>query len=426
MTFNGKKNIINKNTWISYASKKLSPQNSVTLKNKKSIQTPSNENYHKQVLPHNLLAEQIHDFSSHTSHINNIIESNSNNKNTVHASSFASDQNFFNNPSAITSIDEAKREATLLFSHCLDIDKVKMHINNEFTITSEQEQFLEKSLQRRINGEPLAYILGKKEFFSLDFKVNKHTLIPRPETEQLVEIMLEESHVITHKDQSNKNQAHRNQDIKSLTPPLYILDLGCGTGCISLSFLKNHPHAEAFLCDISAQTIEVAKENTSKHNLQEKTTFLLADFTTENFYYLLQEKLAQKEIVPPLFDIIVSNPPYIPYIEYEKLHTSVKDFEPHIALVSSDVNIVHTSDTFNNLKDTSQNLACIQDNALFHIASVIRIAEKFLKPHGLLLIEHGYNQAENVRSLCKAEHFLNTSTVVDFTQTQRFLKAIKK
>ena len=286
-------------------------------------------------------------------------------------------ENFFS-ASAISTKEEAQREASIILCHCLNIDKIQLRIKDSFPCTQEQREKLKQSLERRAQGEPMAYIFGEKEFFGIDFKVNKHTLIPRPETEHLVEEALNYS---------------KEENLR-------ILDLGCGSGCIGISILKNRTTWQATLVDISPEALTIAKENARNLSLEERALFLLEDFSHENFYTKL-----------PQVDILISNPPYIPQDEYEKLHISVKNHEPEIALVSRD--------SFCLTKDESS-------KGLMHIQSLIKLAEKVLKPQGLLLIEHGYNQAEECRKLCNTDHWESVSSGRDYASIERYLKAVRK
>ena len=342
-------------------------------------------------------------------------------------------------PSGINNYEEAYREATIIFCYCLHIDKIQLLLKKDFIATAIQQAQLQNYLTRRMRGEPLAYIFGQKEFFGIDFIVNEYTLIPRPETELLVE------------------EALKYDDEK----PLNILDLGCGSGCIALSILKNRRTWRAFLVDISNETLKTSHQNAVNLELENRAYFILGDFSCKNFCENLWESFkdafehkvatnienkmgskikdkikngtdanqgsfansTESKINATQFDIIISNPPYIPMEEYPQLHVSVKDHEPKIALVSSDSNNFSKNEHVKNLEN---NLSNLRGKGLFHAQAVIHLAEKMLKPNGLLLIEHGYNQAQDCRDLCDPKKWHSVSSGNDYSHMERYLKAFRK
>lgn len=154
-------------------------------------------------------------------------------------------------------------------------------------------------LQDLVTGKPLQHILGKADFYGLKFEVNKHTLIPRPETEELVHLIL----------QDHKNQTH-----------LKLIDIGTGTGCIPITLQKNLKESHVYAVDISATAIEVAKRNNSIW--QQQVQFIMADILEWEFIFSESQN----------FDIIVSNPPYITPKEKQGMHVNVLNHEPHSAL----------------------------------------------------------------------------------------------
>ena len=181
-------------------------------------------------------------------------------------------------------------ESELLFTHVLDCDRVSLYLNKDTHLTSKQANFISSSLKRRMRGEPLQYILGKTEFMGLDFKVNKNVLIPRPETEILVEAAL--------------------KYVKGKK----ILDLGTGSGCIAVSIAKKLPAGEITAVDISKDALELAKENAKLNGV--KIRFLRA-----NFFKGLSAK----------YDLIISNPPYVPCGQIRSLQPELQ-YEPLVAL----------------------------------------------------------------------------------------------
>lgn len=285
--------------------------------------------------------------------------------------------------SGISDMKEARNEIGYLLCHILNKDKVFLLSHGSYVLTERQMRDFLACYDRRCKGEPLAYIQGRKEFFGYDFFVDGSTLIPRPDTEILVETCL---------------GLLKNDDVT-------VLDLGTGTGCILLTLLKEKSSARGAGIDISPQAIALARKNAENLGCGGRAEFFVGDFSGTDFAENLQMLLKEKGF-SDRFDCIVSNPPYIPSEEYEKLHPSVKDYEPRQALVSP------------------QSSQCRE--GFFHIEAIIRIAAKMLKQGGLLLIEHGYNQGKISRELCSREEFAQIRTICDYAQNERVLAAVKK
>ncbi|MFC0778525.1 peptide chain release factor N(5)-glutamine methyltransferase [Flavobacterium sp. HJSW_4] len=182
------------------------------------------------------------------------------------------------------------RQIDLALNHELVFDE------NDFMIWDE----LLKQLKKEV---PIQYLLGKTNFYGLDFEVNENVLIPRPETEELVEWIINEN-----------ASPDKNKKIR-------ILDIGTGTGCIAISLAKNLPNAEVFGIDVSKKAIETAKRNAIRNDVD--VTFMLLNI------------LEAEEFACP-FDVIVSNPPYVRNLEKVEIKKNVLDYEPHLALFVED------------------------------------------------------------------------------------------
>jgi len=217
----------------------------------------------------------------------------------------------------------------------------------------------------RAEGHPVAYLIGKKEFFNIELKVAPDVLIPRPETELLVEL------AIDHVQASGKK-----------TPR--ILDLGTGSGAIGLALAKNLPNSQVTCVDVSAEALKIAQENARLLNLN-SVKFIQSDWFDD-----LATSLPAEDC---LFDVIVSNPPYI---EQNDSHLNQGDlrFEPMRALASGE--------------DGLDDIRTIIDHCLVH-----------LKPQGWLMLEHGYNQAQAVADLMAQAGLLNIDTIKDFGGNDR-------
>jgi release factor glutamine methyltransferase len=178
-------------------------------------------------------------------------------------------------------IENARRDAQLLLSNAIDRDTAFLIAHPEYELTNDETLQFTFYLDRRADREPLQYIIGKQEFYGLEFEVTPDVLIPRPETEILVEAAI-------------KRFAKHNE--------LRFLEIGVGSGCISVSILKNLPRAEAIGVDISNAALEIARRNADRHHVTERLTLICSD---------VYAKLNESH-----FDLIVSNPPYIPTRRY--------------------------------------------------------------------------------------------------------------
>lgn len=228
------------------------------------------------------------------------------------------------------------------------------HSNDELSLPS-REKFLEL-LERRISGEPIAHIVGSRGFWTLDLSVTADTLIPRPETELLVELAIS-------KCASDKK--------------LRILDLGTGTGAIALAIASECKNTEIIAVDKSIGALEVARENGRRNNLQ-------VEFIESDWFAALVDKK---------FDLIVSNPPYIPDQDPHLLQGDLR-FEPIAALASG-------------------------TDGLSDIRLIIVQAPQYCLPDAWLMIEHGFDQGEAIRTLFSEAGFINIETVQDLEQRDR-------
>ncbi|MDD2620336.1 MAG: peptide chain release factor N(5)-glutamine methyltransferase, partial [Syntrophomonadaceae bacterium] len=196
-------------------------------------------------------------------------------------------------------IEKPRLEAEVLLARVLESDRVFLYAHYDRPVNSLERQAFRHFIQRRIKGEPAAYIVGHKEFMSLDFKVSPAVLIPRPETELLVEQVIELA--------AGKNG-------------MRICDVGTGSGAIAVSLAVYCPHAQIYASDISSAALETARENAARHQVEVK--FVQGDLLSS-----LQEEEP--------FDIIAANLPYISESELQALDPGVKDYEPVGALLAS-------------------------------------------------------------------------------------------
>lgn len=261
-----------------------------------------------------------------------------------------------NNAPELDAID-ARYESQLLLQRVLNVNRAWLIAHANDVLHPEMQAKFGALVQRRCNGEPIAYILGDREFYGLNLEVTPATLIPRPDTETLVDIALKKIPV--------------SQSIQ-------VLDLGTGTGAIALAIAQQRPNAEVTAIDASQAALNVAMNNSRKLNIN-NVRFILSDW----FAALNHQK----------FDVIVSNPPYI---EDTDIHLNKGDlrFEPTSALASG--------------ADGLDDIRRIIDDCLIH-----------LKPQGWLMFEHGYNQAESVSDLMAQAGLVNIETFKDFGGNHR-------
>lgn len=258
--------------------------------------------------------------------------------------------------------------ATLLLCHVLGIDKVALIAHSEEEILPDAEAELAALLERRLAGEPVAYLLGRREFYGRDFFVNAHTLIPRPETEHLVEAAL---------------------DFFQDRTEVRFLDLGTGSGCLAVTLAAERPSWRGTAVDISAGALEVARRNAENHEVSAQVAFMQADFTQP------------LPLEGGSFDLVISNPPYISEEEYAGLDAGVRNFEPRSALVPG-------------------------PEGLEHPRAVEAAARALLKEGGLLLMEHGHLQGEACRALCPDAYWMDMRTGLDLAGKERFLFAVRR
>ena len=201
-------------------------------------------------------------------------------------------------------------------ANCKRLDRVA---HKQQAISNAMIEHLNNALQQLLQHRPVQYVLGEAWFYKMKFFVNENVLIPRPETEELVEWVVEKVRGAMY-DIQNKN----DYSIGNLTSHIaHVLDIGTGSGCIAIAVKKELPHAEIFAVDVSEEALHVARQNAKGTNVHIK--FIQLDFLNENYWAAL-----------PSFNIIVSNPPYIPENEKNQLAKNVVSHEPHLALFVPD------------------------------------------------------------------------------------------
>ena len=252
-------------------------------------------------------------------------------------------------------------EARMLWAEVLQCTPSEVYENTP--LTDAQKEQISAMLERRLSHEPMDKILGHREFYKADFKVNTDVLSPRPDTETLVESAL---------------------NFLPLETTAKILDLGTGSGCIIISLLAERIKAHGVAVDISPAALAVAKENAEHLDVCNRLNFICADWFQPDFATLMTDK----------FDIIVSNPPYIPSADIAGLDDEVKNYDPQTALDGG----ADGYDCYRRIAELAPNL---------------------LKDGGLLILEAGYNQAENIRKICEENNMFHLRTVKDLADINR-------
>ncbi|MFC3050633.1 peptide chain release factor N(5)-glutamine methyltransferase [Kordiimonas pumila] len=259
-------------------------------------------------------------------------------------------------------IQTARLDAEILLAHVLKCDRLAL-FSRDIELTDEQALDFKHCLTRRLRFEPVSYITGMQPFWSLDFKVNEHVLIPRPDTETLIEAVLKQ---------------------RPQKPALQILDLGTGSGCILLSLLAELGDARGVGADMAGEAIKVAQENAVLNGLAERASFVQSDWFSN-----IKRPAAG-------FDIIVSNPPYIMSDDIAGLMPDVKDFEPKTALDGG-------------------------MDGLGPYRVIILEATKFLSKGGLLAVEFGIGQAGDIAALFEQAGYFEITTYPDLNGIDRVI-----
>jgi len=262
---------------------------------------------------------------------------------------------------------EAENFFYLILEDKNKLRQIDLALNHELTF-SELDFVVWDSLLAQLKKEvPIQYLLGKTNFYGLDFEVNENVLIPRPETEELVEWVINEN---SKTDQSKK---------------IKILDIGTGSGCIAISLAKNIPNAEVYGIDVSKKAIETAKRNA--FNNKAEVTFML-------------QNILETEALKCNFDIIVSNPPYVRNLEKEEIKKNVLDYEPHLALFVED------------------------NDALVFYRKIAILAQQNLSENGQLYFEINQYLGDETKDLLEKMNFKNIELRRDIYDNDRMMKGI--
>lgn len=261
---------------------------------------------------------------------------------------------------------EAQRLAELLASHVVGIPRLELYVNPGLSLNEAGEEVFELGVKRLVDGEPLQYVTGETEFLGHRFKCDGRALIPRPETEELVQAILEDTDVWA-------------------KPSPRVLDVGTGTGCIAISIALAHPDAAVSAIDTSSSAVSLASENADRLGCVERIQFITGELA---------------DTAGP-FDLIVSNPPYIPTREYEQLATHIRDHEPRSALDGG-------------------------EDGMSVISAIAAAADGRLTSGSPLYLEVGHGQAARVADCLRRNGFAETSCRNDIAGRERIVKGTLK
>ena len=260
-------------------------------------------------------------------------------------------------------IASARLEAELLLAATLDLDRVGLYVNFERPLDSSELAAFREQVQRRAKGEPVQYILGETEFWSLPFTVSPAVLVPRADTEVLVE-----------------------EALSRIEGPVHLLDVGTGSGAIAVAMAHEKPEIQVTALDCSEEALQVARGNAERNGVAERVSCLAGDLA---------------ELPPGPFAMVVSNPPYIPTADCEHLMTEVRDHEPRLALDGGEDGL----------------------NAYRQLSSQ---SGEILLPGGWLLVEVGVGQAEDVVALFEAAGLAEITSRNDYAGIPRVVAGRKK
>lgn len=262
----------------------------------------------------------------------------------------------------LNGFDLPQLDAEVILSYVLNKDKIYIYINRDMEISEETAQEFFKLIERRKNGEPVQYIVGRQEFMSLDFMVTPGVLIPRGDTEVLVEEALKNMH--------------------NMKKPI-VVDVGCGSGAIAVSIAKYKEDARVFALDIMDTPLEITETNAEKNGVLDRLHIIKSDML----------KSLDKNLYNSV-DVIISNPPYIREDVIPTLMREVKDYEPYTALSGG-------------------------EDGLFFYREITKQSLNFIKRGGFIAYEIGYDQGDKVKSILEENGFCNINCTKDLAGHDR-------
>ena len=268
-------------------------------------------------------------------------------------------------------IENPRLNAEVLLAHQLNLERIRLYLNFDQPLTEKEISGYRSLIKRRISLEPLQYITGIQEFWSLDFVVDRHVLIPRPETE----IAVEQAVTLAKTIEQGENQS------------LQILDLGTGCGAISIALAKEMPGALIWASDISEKALNLARSNALKHDVSDRLRFRQGDLWEP---FLNDGRL---------FDIVVSNPPYVTSGEYNDLSPEIRDNEPRLALDGG-------------------------EDGMYYLEKIIKEAHDFMNPGGWIILEMAPDQTQDALTIMdQTGDYEKMARIKDYSRSYRVVIA---
>jgi len=311
-------------------------------------------------------------------------------------------------------VDSPRLQTELLLAHLLKVPRMKLYLNFERTLTPAEVDSFREFIKRRGQREPLQHITGSTSFCGLEIAVHRHALVPRPETELLAELGCEflQGRAGSSPGRSLAKPGPQPAAARSENAPypdLCALDFGTGTGCIAIALAVKCPSAKIVATDISPDALALARQNAGRNIVADRIEFVQGDG-----FAVLKDRWGERPrepkgnaigdgspgVSPHRFDLIISNPPYIPSAEIAMLQSEVRDFDPRGALDGG------------------------ADGLDFYRKLAVE-AKPFLKPGGKIMLEFGDGQADAVRKIFETEKWIVEAVKEDYSQRERFLIAGK-
>ena len=300
-------------------------------------------------------------------------------------------------------VEPSRLQAELLLAHLLKLPRMKLYLNFERGLTLTETDALRESVKRRGQREPLQHIVGSTSFCGFEIAVNRHALVPRPETEMLAEAGW--TFLAERRSPTRRVEIEQPLRAGSETGAPAALDFGTGTGCIAIALAAKCPQVKVMATDISADTLALAKENAAANKVVERIEFLQGDgfaaLTGASERGRPAREFAEADTRasrPRSFDLIISNPPYIPSAEIATLEPEVRDYDPRAALDGG-------------------------ADGLDFYRKIAAEAKPFLKPDGKIMFEFGDGQAEAVKSIFENEKWIVEAVQEDYSHRARILIA---
>jgi release factor glutamine methyltransferase len=299
-------------------------------------------------------------------------------------------------------VESPRLQTELLLAHLLKLPRMKLYLNFERALAPAETDGLREFIKRRGQREPLQHIIGSTSFCGLEIAVNRHALVPRPETELLAELgwefLARLSAELERRSPARREGGEPQEPAGPEAGAPIALDFGTGSGCIAIALAVKCTFAKIVATDISPDALALARENATRHKVAERIEFLQNAGQASCLFPSEKKKLETGGTPVLHFDLIISNPPYIPSAEIAMLQPEVRDFDPRAALDGG-------------------------ADGLDFYRKLAMETKPFLKPGGKIMLEFGDGQADAVRKIFETEKWIVEAVKEDYSQRERFLIA---